>query len=121
MRIRYDPNNVLMLPMPQENFKIIINILIQRDLGEYDEEKEDAIRAVIAKDGKSTLGAPFRAFKLHYCETDYNFYGVCKELYEEAASYLKVDISDIDLFVQYKNDGAAVLICEFIFILGYLD
>lgn len=100
-----------MLPMPQEKFKIIINVLIQRDLEkEYDEEKEDAIREAKAKDGKYTLGAPFHAFKLHYCETDYNFYGICKELYEEAASYLEVSISDIDLFVQYKNDGAAVLI-----------
>ena len=31
MRMKYDPNNVLMLPMPAESYKITVNILTERE------------------------------------------------------------------------------------------
>ena len=44
MRVRYEPNNVLMLPMPTEKFKLVVNILLERDLeADYDEAWEDEV------------------------------------------------------------------------------
>lgn len=102
MRVRYDPNNVLLLPMPQEKFQIVINTLVEKNFEEYDEAKEDERRA-----SQSTKGI-YRAFRLNYVYVDYNFYGFCSELYEAAASALQVDAASIDLFVQYKDEGGDV-------------
>ena len=105
MRIRYEPNNVLMLPMPQEKFQIVINTLVEKDFeNEYDEKKEDLKRKNASKSRKT----PFRAFRLKYVYTDYNFYGMCSELYEVAAESLQVDVKEIDLFVQYKGEVVSV-------------
>ena len=40
MRVKYEPNNVLMLPMPQETYKIPVNILIDRDINQSDPAEE---------------------------------------------------------------------------------
>lgn len=107
MRVRYEPNNVLMLPMPTEKFKLVVNILIDRDLEtEYDEEKEDERRKK-AKNGKFI---PFRACHLKYCEVDYDFYGLCSVLYEKAAEEIDVTPDQIDLFIEVKEDNCSSVI-----------
>ena len=49
MRLKYEPNNVLMLPMPAETYKIPINILVDREEGDAAEKSGSDVRA-IAKD-----------------------------------------------------------------------
>lgn len=115
--MRYEPNNVIMLPMPSEKFKITINVLSKRDIEkEYDEEAEDLRRANEAKLSEKSHNRkiPFRAFKLQYIETDYNFYGMCKELYEEAAKVLDLSVDMLDLFIECKFNGSQVLLFRLI-------
>lgn len=100
-----------MLPMPQEKFQVVINTLVEKDFEtEYDEAKEDARRHDDSKrtDATKSRKTPFRAFRLKYVYTEYNFYGMCSELYEAAAESLQVDVKEIDLFVQYKGDVVSV-------------
>ena len=106
MRVRYEPNNVLMLPMPTEKFKLVLNILVDRDLEEeYDEAREDERRkeAETTKKGKKFI--PFRACHLKYCEVDYDFYGLCSALYAKAAEEIEVTPDQIDLFVEVIEDN----------------
>lgn len=104
--MRYEPNNVLMLPMPTEKFKLVMNILIDRDLKEYDEEKEDERR----KNAKNGKFIPFRACHLKYCEVDYDFYGLCSVLYAKAAEAINVTPDQIDLFIEVQEDNCATVI-----------
>ena len=100
-----------MLPMPQERFKIIINVLVEKNIQEgYDEAAEDARREEEAKrtDKTKARTVPYRAFKLHYLEVDYNFYGMSNELYQAASDYLHIPTESIDLFIQYKQDDYGV-------------
>ena len=100
-----------MLPMPQERFKIIINVLVEKNIQEgYDEASEDARREEEAKrtDKTKARTIPYRAFKLNYLEVDYNFYGMSSELYQAASEYLHIPVESIDLFIQYKQDDFGV-------------
>ena len=108
MRVRYEPNNVLMLPMPTEKFKLVVNILLERDLeADYDEAWEDERRkeAETTKKGKKFI--PFRACRVKYCEVDYDFYGLCSAIYVKAAEEIGVTPDQIDLFVQVDEDNCA--------------
>ena len=116
-RVRYDPNNVLMLPLPQERFKVIINYLEPRDLSTYDEEAEtirrNAVQMLKSSKEEGTSKEQllqykkmpaFRSSRLTYWEYDYNFYGVNRDMYEFAASKLDVSVEDIDLILMEKNE-----------------
>ena len=72
--------------MPQERFKIPINYLQEVKQGQQ---------------GKTKSG---KAFRCKYLEVDYNFYGLCQELYEEAAKKWNLPLQDIDLFVRFKDE-----------------
>ena len=116
-RVRYDPNNVLMLPLPQERFKVIINYLEPRDLSTYDEEAEtirrNAVQMLKSSKEEGTSKEQllqykkmpaFRSSRLTYWEYDYDFYGVNRDMYEFAASKLDVSVEDIDLILMEKNE-----------------
>ena len=107
MRMRYEPMNVLMLPMPSEKFRLVVNILTDRDLAaEYDEAKEDERRKEDkAKGAGKKKPAPFRSSHLKYCEVDYDFYGLCSDLYAKAAEKANVTVDALDLFILSDDDG----------------
>ena len=99
---------MLMLPMPTEKFKLVVNILLERDLeADYDEAWEDERRkeAETTKKGKKFI--PFRACRVKYCEVDYDFYGLCSAIYAKAAEEIGVTPDQIDLFVQVDEDNCA--------------
>ena len=86
MRVKYEPNNVLMLPMPQETYKIPVNILIDRDINQSDPAEE-----VSANDEKKHQIRSRQ--RVSYFEVQYNFYGLYKEIYNAVAEYLEVDVT----------------------------
>ena len=97
-----------MLPMPSEKLKLIVNYLSPKDIAsEYNEAKEDERRAVAHSLPSPSKFIPFRALRLKYIEVDYNFYGMCSELYSAVAEAIHQDPLDIDLFV-YSNDDEAI-------------
>ena len=46
MRLKYEPNNVLMLPMSAETYKIPINILVDREEGDVEEKSGSDVRTI---------------------------------------------------------------------------
>ena len=105
MRMRYEPMNVLMLPMPSEKFRLVVNILTDRDLAEYDEEKEDTRRKENKAKDVGKKSAPFRSSHTKYCEVDYDFYGLCSDLYAKAAEKANLAVDALDLFILTDDDG----------------
>ena len=43
-------------------------------------------------------------YRVSYFETLYDFYGMCSDLYQKVAEYLKVDVSFIDLIVKTMGE-----------------
>lgn len=116
MRMKYDPNNVVMLPMPSESYKITVNILVEREKnlhvedveeengedpstadGQSKEEKEEKKTKKTKKPKKPVVVSRYR---VNHFEIPYNFYGMCSELYEKVAAYLEVDSSRLDLIMK---------------------
>lgn len=118
-RVRYDPNNAVMLPLPKEQFKVIINYLEERDLSQYDEAFETLRRSTLKrKQAKETLTEEelaiakkpaFREKKLIYWEYSYDFYGVNRDMYEFAAKQLDVEVEDIDLVLMEKSEDDTMI------------
>ena len=113
-RVRYDPNNAVMLPLPKEHFKVTINYIEARDLSQYNEEFETNRRKALARKlAKEDLTEEemalarkpaFRAKTLTYWEYNYNFYGVNRDMYAFAAEQLNVEVEDIDLVLLEKTE-----------------
>ena len=78
--------------MPQEKFKIPINFLQEVDFNQQGQQ------------GQQSKTKSMKAFRCKYLEVDYNFYGLCQELYEEAAKKWNLSLQDIDLFVRFKDE-----------------
>lgn len=97
MRMKYEPNNVLMLPMPQETYKIPVNILIDRDLNQSDLAEE----APTDEEKKKRIRSRQR---VSYFEVQYNFYGLYKEIYQAIAEYLEVDMNRLDLIIKSQQE-----------------
>lgn len=151
MRLKYEPNNVLMLPMPAETYKITINILVDREEGEGegdakekggDGEKEVVgVKEVVDSETKETTGdekieeketntetgEPHAASettgkslppkklarqRVSYLEVQYNFYGLCSELYDAVAAHLDLPADRFDLVMkttlEYDSVGLVV-------------
>ena len=89
-----------MLPMPQETYKIPVNILIDRDLNQSDLAEE----APTDEEKKKRIRSRQR---VSYFEVQYNFYGLYKEIYQAIAEYLEVDMNRLDLIIksQQEYDG----------------
>ena len=118
-RVRYDPNNAVMLPLPKEQLKVTINYLEARDLSQYNEEFETLRRKTLErKRAKEALTdeeqavakkPAFREKILHYWEYNYNFYGVNRDMYEFAAKQLEVEVEDIDLILMEKSEDDSMI------------
>ena len=132
MRMKYDPNNVLMLPMPSESYKITVNILTERKSKEDRGKEVDVIDVIDMADGNDinipsttskndshndchnvlaeATAAKKKTKKLlsrqrvHYFETLYDFYGMCSDLYQKVAEYLEVDVACIDLIIKVRGE-----------------
>ena len=113
MRMKYDPNNVVMLPMPSESYKITVNILVEReknlqveDVEEENNEDPSTIdgqpkdEETKKKSKKSKKPVIVSRYRVNYFEIPYNFYGMCSELYEKVAAYLEVESSRLDLIMK---------------------
>ena len=86
-----------MLPMPQETYKIPVNILIDRDLNQSDFTEE----VPADEEKKKRLRSRQR---VSYFEVQYNFYGLYKEIYQAIAEYLEVDMNRLDLIIKSQQE-----------------
>ena len=154
MRLKYEPNNVLMLPMPAETYKIPINILVDREEGDVEEKSDSDVKIDEKekeksdekekeennekKDDKATADNDVKAMgdckettddekteavpaaskprppkklarqRVSYLEVQYNFYGLCSELYEAVAAHLDLSVDRFDLVMKTQLEYDSV-------------